>query len=256
MENWHLLTTLYGSPGKPTPLLSVLSKYSTSLVYGLNAEDMKAVDGDEGLIRDTAFEYEFKPHSYAVFGTKKVAHLDVPTRRSTLYHWHTGQFIDGDEQVAMKSLLNLNAQEDDEATNYKGLISKRVISTMSGKWCSALAYLGFQNTFILSAKAMPLYGWLIYYCNTYYMLFSSAWDTAKKIEEYTLENLSREVSGTYYHQSLEIPPEPLLVLRPVYMTGKFRRRITTYSDRSSSKLLVCNYIRRYVSNLSSSQATA
>lgn len=248
--NWTVLLTLYGGPAvdEPNAVLQYLGANATHVLIGSAEEVSVKYNLYEGEVPALMDQQRPAPMSYYVFSDTAPDELVVANRGKTLFNYFSGALANMEpNRVVLRHMLDLNRPAPDRApqqTNYTQHIHSQVMSRLHGKFSMVIAELGVQPSFIFRGQKLPFRGWLVCYAGMYYMLLSNQETLATRLEDHILTGIKSH-QETYYHQHLELPDEATLVLRPVYLITKFRQRYRSYEDKSSRKLLICSYIRRY-----------
>lgn len=250
--NWTFLLTIYGTPPVgPNPLVRHFAE---------TAESMLLVGTDESLgyqvynkpqhnIPELVVDHQPKPFTHYMFADAAPDVLSVVNKGKTFFSYMAGNLADGkgSATVLTEHMLNINRDgRPPVGTTYTDLLNERVMAQLHGKFSMAIAELGPQPTFIFRSQKLPFKAWLLAYDGMYYMLVSNQENAADDLEAVIL-GTTDPARETYYQQDLGIPnDDATLALRPVYAITKFRTRIKSYVDKSSRKLLICNYFRHYI----------
>lgn len=244
--NWTFLLTLYGTPPDgPNPLLKYLAENSTHVLVGSNDEAL-GYHLYEGEVPKLIENQQPRPFGYYCFSDTMPDELLVPNRGKTFFNYFHGQLADDEApRVLLHRLLNLNREgPPPSGTNYTELIHRRVMAGLHGKFSAMIAELGTQHSFIFRNQKLGINAWLICFCGMFYLMVSNNERAANVLEDKIIGG-PHDQKETYFQQNLELPPDSTLVLRPVFAIPKFRDRMRAFTDKSTRKLLIVNYFRRY-----------
>lgn len=244
--NWTFLLPLYETPSGPNPILQHLAESATHALMR-DPDDALGYHLYEGQIADLVADWQLKPFSYGCFSDTAPDELSVVNRGKTMFSFFDGRLVDdAPSRVLLTRMLALNsAGTAKPGSNYMHLVHSRVMSGLHGKFTAMMAELGAQPSFIFRSQKMSFSAWLICYGGVYYFLASNNEILGDQIEERIMQ-LNTPLKETFFQQRVEIPTDSTLVLRSVYMISKFRERMRDFSDKSSRRLYIVNYFRRYL----------
>lgn len=251
---WFGLLFLYGASSNYLPLYQYLCQHCEVLAVG-NTEDRSFSTyevPEEHSVLTTQLEQTFRvrPYSY-LLGGRTPHEMNIVTRNATVLTWLQGQVLHEDGVALpsrLLSKLNQHGEEDAnkyERKNYTELVRERVVSHMPGKWSMSLAYIGIKTAFVLSCRNVQIHLWLIYFDGAYFLFWSTNKNAAHELEMAfgKVGLVNREI---FFQQEIELELSSILTIHPIYFVNKVNKRMHTYVDRNSRKMLICNFIRTYL----------
>lgn len=253
---WFGLLFLYGTSNNYQPLYQYLCQYCNVIAAG-NTEDRsfstyEVPDDHEVLVKQLENTFRVRPYSY-LLGGMRPHEMNIVTRNATVLTWLQGNILHEDGVAyPAKLLAKLNQTSDEDSVsskyerkNYTELVRERVVSRMPGKWGLSLAYIGIKTAFILSCRNIQIHLWLIYFDGAYFLLWSTYKNAAHELEMAfgKVGLVNREI---FFQQEIELELSSILTIHPIYFVNKVNKRMHTYVDRNSRKMLICNFIRTYL----------